>query len=91
MTERVKRIKERVTNVRTYPICTEKYDIMLNAFEKNGGYPVKYHTVAFMSCLQGNAQILQARLQQYVNQELSDVQAGYSKGRGIRDQIANIH
>ena len=34
--------------------------------------------------------ILQARLQQYVNHELPDVQAGFSKGRGTRDQIANI-
>ena len=35
--------------------------------------------------------ILQARLQQYVNHELPDVQAGFRKGKGIRDQIANIH
>ena len=35
--------------------------------------------------------ILQARLQQYVNGELPDVQAGFRKGRGTRDQIANIH
>ena len=35
--------------------------------------------------------ILQARLQQYMNRELSDVQAGFRKGRGTRDQIANIH
>ena len=35
--------------------------------------------------------ILQAKLQQYVNCELPDVQAGFRKGRGIRDQIANIH
>ena len=34
--------------------------------------------------------ILQARLQQYVNRELSDVQAGFRKGRGTKDQIANI-
>ena len=34
--------------------------------------------------------ILQARFQQYVNHELPDVQAGFRKGRGIRDQIANI-
>ena len=34
--------------------------------------------------------ILQARLQQYVNQELPDVQAGFRKGRGTRDQITNI-
>ena len=35
--------------------------------------------------------ILQVRLQQYVNHELQDVQAGFRKGRGTRDQIANIH
>ena len=35
--------------------------------------------------------ILQARLQQYMNCELPDVQAGFRKGRGTRDQIANIH
>ena len=35
--------------------------------------------------------ILQARLQQYVNRELLDVHAGYRKGRGTRDRIANIH
>ena len=35
--------------------------------------------------------ILQARLQQYVNRELPDVQAGFRKGRGSRDQIADIH
>ena len=35
--------------------------------------------------------ILQDRLQQYVNHELPDVQAGFRKGRGPRDQIANIH
>ena len=35
--------------------------------------------------------IIQARLQQYVNRELPDVQAGFRKGRGTRDQIANIH
>ena len=34
--------------------------------------------------------ILQARLQQYMNHELPDVQAGFRKGRGTRDQIANI-
>ena len=35
--------------------------------------------------------ILQARLQQHMNRELPDVQAGFRKGRGTRDQIANIH
>ena len=36
-------------------------------------------------------EVLQARLQQYVNRELPEVQAGFRKGRGTRDQIANIH
>ena len=36
-------------------------------------------------------EILQARLQQFVNHELPDVQTGFRKGRGTRDQIANIH
>ena len=35
--------------------------------------------------------VLQARLQQYMNRELPDVQAGFRKGRGTRDQIGNIH
>ena len=35
--------------------------------------------------------ILQARLQQYINQECPDVQSGFRKGRGTRDQVANIH
>ena len=35
--------------------------------------------------------MIQAGLQQYMNQELADVQAGFRKGRGTRDQIANIH
>ena len=35
--------------------------------------------------------ILQPRLQKYVNWEITDVQAGFRKGRGTRDQIANIH
>ena len=45
-----------------------------------------HHTIAFKVVLK----ILQVRLQQYVNQELPDVQAGCRKGRGTRDQIANI-
>ena len=50
-----------------------------------------YCTIAFMSHVNKvMLKILQARLQQYVNQEFPDVQAGFRKGRGIRDQIANI-
>ena len=51
-----------------------------------------YHTIALIShASKVILKILQARLQQYLNCELPDVQAGFRKGRGIRDQIANIH
>ena len=50
-----------------------------------------YHTITLISHTRKvMLKILQARLQQYVNRELLDVQAGFSKGRGTRDQIANI-
>ena len=51
-----------------------------------------YHTVTLIShASKVMLKILQARLQQYVNWELPDMQAGFRKGRGTRDQIANIH
>ena len=50
-----------------------------------------YHTIALIShASKVMLKILQARLQQYVNHELPDVQAGFRKGRGTRDQIDNI-
>ena len=49
------------------------------------------HTIALIShASKVMLKILQARLQHYVNRELPDVQAGFSKGRGTRDQIANM-
>ena len=51
-----------------------------------------YHTIVLIShASKVMLKILQARLQQYMNHELPDVQAGFRKGRGTRDQIANIH
>ena len=51
-----------------------------------------YHTIALIShTSKVMLKSLQARLQQYVNQELPDVQAGFRRGRRTRDQIANIH
>ena len=51
-----------------------------------------YHTIALIShTSEVMLEILQARLQQSMNQELPDIQAGFRKGRGTRDQIANIH
>ena len=50
-----------------------------------------YHTIALIShASRVMLKILQARFQQYMNRELPDVQAGFRKGRGTRDQIANI-
>ena len=50
-----------------------------------------YRTIALIShASKVMFKILQARLQQYVNHELPDVQAGFRKGRGTRDEIANI-
>ena len=50
-----------------------------------------YHTIALISHASNvKLKILQARLQQYMNHELPDVQAGFRNGRGIRDQIVNI-
>ena len=51
-----------------------------------------YHTIALIShASKVMLKILQAKLQQYMSRELPDVQAGFRKGRGTRDQIANIH
>ena len=51
-----------------------------------------YHTIALIShTSKVMLKFLQSRLQQHVNQELPDVQAGFRKGRGARDHIANIH
>ena len=52
----------------------------------------KYHTIALISHAKKVVlKILQARLQQYINHELPDVQTGFRKGRGTRNQTANIH
>ena len=64
----------------------------------NGKECSNYHTIALilyaskvMLKTSQASNALQARLQQYMNQEFPDVQAGFRKGRGTRDQIANIH
>jgi len=50
-----------------------------------------YHTIALIShASKVMVKILQDRLQQYMNRELPDIQAGFRKGRGTKDQIANI-
>ena len=61
------------------------------SFHSNAKECSNYHTIALISYASKEAlKILQDRLQQYVNCELPDVQAGFRKGRGTSDQIANI-
>ena len=61
------------------------------SFHSNPKECSNYHTVALIShASKVMLKILQARLQQYVNHEIPDVQADFRKGRGTRDQIANI-
>ena len=62
------------------------------SFHSNPKECPNYRTIALIShATKVTLKSLQARLQQYMNQELPDVQAGFRKGRGIRGQIANIH
>ena len=61
------------------------------SFHSNAKDCSNYRTIALIShASKVMLKILQARFQQYVNCELPDVQAGFRKGRGTRDQIANI-
>ena len=69
----------------------EKVSFHSNPKERQCQRCSNYHTIALISHASRVVfKILQARLQQYVNHELPDVQAGFRKGRGTRDQIANI-
>ena len=61
------------------------------SFHSNAKECSNYHTIALIShTSKAMLKILQARFQQYMNHEFPDVQAGFRKGRGTRDQIANI-
>ena len=81
------------TNLENLAVATglEKVSFHSNPKERNAKECSNYRTIALIShgC-KVMLKILQARLQQYVNRELPDVQAGFRKGRGTRDQIANI-
>ena len=69
----------------------EKVSFHSNPIERQCQRMPNYHTIALIShASKVMLKILQARLQQYVNCELPDVQAGFRKGRGTRGQIANI-
>ena len=69
----------------------EKVSFYPNPKERQCQRSSNYHTIALIShASKVMLKILQARLQQYVNHELPDIQAGFRKGKGTRDQIANI-
>ena len=69
----------------------EKVSFHSNPKEGNVNECSNYCTIALISCASKvMLKIIQTRLQQYVNRELPDVQAGVRKGRGNRNQIANI-
>ena len=69
----------------------EKVSFHSNPKKDNAKKCSNYHTIALIShASKVMLKILQARLQQYVNHEVRDVQAGFGKGRGTRDQVAKI-
>ena len=69
----------------------EKVSFCFNPKERQCQRMLNYHTIVLIShASKVMLKILQARLQQYMNHEIPDVQAGFRKGRGTRDQIANI-
>ena len=69
-----------------------KRSVFIPIPKKGNAKDAQYSTIALISHASNvMLKILQARLQEYMNRELLDVQAGFRKGRGTRDQIANIH
>ena len=82
-----------LANLESSAVATglEKISVQSNPKERQCQRRFK-HTIALISYVRKvMLKILQARLQQYVNWELPDVPAGFRKGRGTRDQVANIH
>ena len=82
------------TNLENSAVATglEKVSFHSNPREGNAKECSNYSTIALISqASKVMLKFLQARLQQYINHELPDIQAGFRKGRGTGDQIANTH
>ena len=78
-------------NLENSAVATGLKKVSFHSKKGNAKECSNYHTIALIShASKVMIKILQARLQQYVNRELPDVQVGFKKGRGTRDQIANI-
>ena len=82
-------------NLENSAVATGLENVSFHSFHSKKGNPKECSndpTIAVIShASKVMLKILQARLQQYMNRELPDVRAGFRKGRGTRDQIANIH
>ena len=79
-------------NLENSAVATGQEKVSFHSKKGNAKECSNYHTIALISrANKVMLKILQARLQQYVNCELPDVQAGFRQGRGTKDQIANIH
>ena len=84
-------ICQQIWKTQQWPQDWKRSDFITIPKKGNAKEYSNYYTIALIShASKVMLKILQARLQQYVNCELPDVQAGFSKGRGTRDQIANI-
>ena len=83
-----------LANLENSAVATGLEKVSFHSIPKKGNAKEcsNYHTIALISHASKILfKILQARLQQYMNHELPDVQVGFRKGRATRDQIANIH
>ena len=85
-------ICQQIWKTQQWPQDWKRSDFIPTPKKGNAKECSNYHTIALIShASKVMLKILQARLQQYMNHELPDVQAGFRKGRRTRDQIANIH
>ena len=85
-------ICQQIWTTQQWPQNWKRYIITAVPKKGNANECSNYCTIAFIShASKVMLKTLQARFQQYVNQELLDVQYGFRKGRGTRNQIANIH
>ena len=85
-------ICQQIWETQQWPQDWKRSVFILITKEGNAKECSNYRTIALIShASKGMLKILQARLQQYMNLELPDIQDGFGRGRGTRDQIANIH
>ena len=83
---------QQIQKTQQWPQNWKRSAFIPNPKKDNSKECSNYHTIMLIShARKVMLQILQARLQQYMNRALPDVQAGFRKGRGTRDQIANIY